>query len=113
MKRILIVVTILVLAARSTPAQTPSSGAVARGCSTIFYIDWDCDGYGPGVRASGTYPIVGFYATVGILGDRPDADDTSASLNTAASVLAAYDANSNSTLDNAELKTFLAQRRGY
>jgi hypothetical protein len=84
-----------------------SAGArVGRGCTTVWYIDEDCDGYGPGVRSSGTYG----YNQLG-LGDRPDADDTSATLNTFASVVSAYDANSNGQFDNSELKTFLFQRK--
>jgi hypothetical protein len=80
---------------------------IGKGCTTAWYIDEDCDGYGPGVRSSGSYA----YNQLGV-GDRPDADDTSLTLNTFASVVAAYDANKNSQLDNNELKTFLSQRKG-
>jgi hypothetical protein len=83
-----------------------SAVVIGKGCTTAWYIDEDCDGYGPGVRSSGTYG----YNQLGV-GDRPDADDTSPTLNTFASVVAAYDANANSQLDNNELRTFLSERR--
>jgi hypothetical protein len=82
-----------------------SAVVIGRGCTTVWYIDEDCDGYGPGVRSSGTYA----YNQPG-LGDRPDADDTSASLNTFATVASAF--GSGGTLSNAQLKTFLMQRKG-
>jgi hypothetical protein len=83
-----------------------SAGAKAgRGCTMPWFIDEDCDGYGPGVRSSGSYG----YNRLGV-GDRPDADDTSAALNTFASVASAF--GSGGTLSNAQLKAFLAQRKG-
>jgi hypothetical protein len=78
---------------------------IAKGCTTAYYIDWDCDGYGPGVRSNGVYG----WDALGV-GDMPDADDTVASINTTATVAAAY--GSGGTLTNAQLKTFLATR-GY
>ncbi len=87
-------------------ADNPEPGAgIARGCTTAWYIDWDCDGYGPGVRASGVYG----WDQTGV-GDMPDADDAVESINTTATVAAAY--GSGGTLTNAQLKTFLATR-GY
>jgi hypothetical protein len=88
------------------PTPTPpltDAVAIGKGCTTAWYIDEDCDGYGVGVRSSGLYGDVG-------LGDKPDADDSNAALNTPASVLAAYDANKNGTLDASELKAFLVTK---
>ena len=82
-----------------------SAVAIGKGCTTAWYIDEDCDGYGPGVRSSGTYG----YNQLGV-GDKPDANDSNANINTVASVVAAY--GSGGTLSNAQLKTFLATR-GY
>jgi hypothetical protein len=83
-------------------ADQPSAGAgIARGCTTAYYIDWDCDGYGPGVRSSGVYG----WDVLGV-GDMPDADDEDADINTTASVIAAF--GSGGSLSNAQLKTFLA-----
>lgn len=81
---------------------------VGRGCTSVWFIDEDCDGYGVGVRTSGHYGV-----SLPGLGDKPDADDTQPFLNTAASVTAAYDADADGTLSAAELKTFLSARRGY
>ena len=89
------------------PVRAQSMVPIGKGCTTAFYIDWDCDGYGPGVRSSGVYG----YQTPGV-GNKPDADDSDASINTPATVLTAYDANGNATLDNAELKKFLLERKG-
>jgi parallel beta-helix repeat protein len=93
-----------------TPAPTvpfdPASGVrLGRGCTTAWFIDEDCDGYGVGVRSSGSYGDIG-------LGDKPDATDLDASLNTPASVLAAYDANHNGALETSELKSFLSAKKG-
>ena len=89
------------------PVRAQSMVPIGKGCTTAFYIDWDCDGYGPGVRSSGVYG----YQTPGV-GNKPDADDSDASINTPATVLTAYDANGNATLDNPELKKFLLERKG-
>lgn len=78
---------------------------IAKGCTSAYYIDWDCDGYGPGVRSSGVYG----WNQPG-LGDMPDADDTDASLNTLATVAAAY--GSGGSLTNTQLKSFLSAEKG-
>jgi parallel beta-helix repeat protein len=90
-----------------TPTPAPPPGGpvyIGSGCTTAWFIDEDCDGYGVGVRSSGTYGDIG-------VGDRPDADDTNPALNTAASVRSMYDANHNGTLDVAELRRFLSERK--
>jgi parallel beta-helix repeat protein len=79
---------------------------MGKGCTTAWFIDEDCDGHGVAVRSSGVYGAVG-------LGDRPDADDADAQINTPASVLTSYDANKNGILDTTELKAFMRARRGY
>ena len=89
----------------SDQSTTPSDGRLGRGCTSAWFIDEDCDGFGVGVRSSGSYGGPG-------LGDRPDANDTDATINTAATVRAAYDANGNGALDTAELKSFLAAHKG-
>ena len=97
-----------VTTASATSGQ-PTVTYLSVGCTTAWFIDEDCDGYGVGVRSSGRYSA----QTNGGegLGDRPDADDTSATLNTTASVIAAY--GSGGSLSNSQLKTFLSARRGY
>jgi hypothetical protein len=52
------------------------------GCTTAYYIDKDCDGYGVGKKAGGEYPLypAGIAYKLGdpanwSLGDLPDADD--------------------------------------
>jgi hypothetical protein len=57
---------------------------IGKGCSTAYYIDKDCDGYGVGVRVDGDY------LTVGNIGDKADADDNDATVNTAATTLSKY-----------------------
>lgn len=91
---------------------TNVGAGLARGCTTAYYIDWDCDGYGPGVQSDNAYPITGLSAAI-TSGDMPDADDTDPFINTPDTVLANYDADSNGALSSAELKTFLSERRGY
>jgi hypothetical protein len=94
--------------ASAGPGGATTPGKIGRGCSTAWFIDEDCDGYGVGVRSSGVYG----WDVLGV-GDMPDADDNDPAINTPASVLAAYDANKNGRLDTAELKRFLAEHRGY
>jgi hypothetical protein len=57
---------------------------IGKGCSTAFFIDKDCDGYGVGIRADGDY------TTPGNTGDMADADDDDPAVNSTASVLAKY-----------------------
>lgn len=66
----------------------PKSGGVwpatysmilGKGCTTAYHIDADCDGYGVGTDSNDPNPLFG-----------PDADDTDATVNTTASVLAKY-----------------------
>jgi hypothetical protein len=93
----------LVNTATEEAAADPSSvgAGIARGCTTVWYIDWDCDGYGPGVRSSGVYG----WDVLGV-GNMPDADDEDADINTTATVIAEF--GSGGSLSNAQLKTFLA-----
>jgi parallel beta-helix repeat protein len=87
------------------PTTAPASLHLGRGCTTAWFIDEDCDGYGVAVRSSGSYGGPG-------VGDRPDADDRDPAINTAQTVLAQYDANHNGVLDPSELKLFLSQHKG-
>jgi hypothetical protein len=75
-------------AAASGSVQASQAGFsnIGKGCTTAYYIDNDCDGYGVGVRTDGDY------TTAGNVGDKPDADDNDATVNTAASVLSKYGA---------------------
>ena len=67
----------------ATPSQIGFSN-LGKGCSTAYFIDKDCDGYGVAVRADGDY------TTAANIGDKADADDDDPDVNTAASVLAKY-----------------------
>ncbi len=66
--------------------QEPSASFVhlGRGCTFAFGIDWDCDGYGPGIKLDGQYGKDNGY------GDKPDADDNDVTVNTFQSVEAKY-----------------------
>ena len=70
---------------------------IGKGCTTAYYIDKDCDGYGVGVRGDGIYDIPG------LVGDMPDADDEDFLVNTPESVLSKY-----GTIQN-----FLAVAKGH
>src|ERR1035438_5026570 len=54
---------------------------VGQGCTTVYHIDKDCDGYGVGPTTITTDPNPLF---------GPDADDNDATVNTPASVLTKY-----------------------
>jgi hypothetical protein len=84
---------------------------IGPGCTTAFFIDRDCSGYGVGVKSSGVYPLsqgahVGtpaWYTT----GDRPDADDEDPTVNTTAQWQAKWGA------DNAAMIRFLRIRKAF
>jgi len=98
---------VITITREASGGEATSLGAgYARGCTTPYYIDWDCDGYGPGVRSTGVYGW-----DVNGAGDMPDASDEDAGINTTASVISAYGSGGN--LSNAQLKTFLSTERGY
>jgi hypothetical protein len=97
----------LMLAALGLHAQS----RVGAGCTTAFYIDLDCDGYGVGKKTSGKYPLgisdtintPGTYTT----GDMPDADDSDPAVHTTAEWEAKWGAS------NAGIVKFLQQRKGF
>lgn len=78
----------LLFMGRVPPLSASPPEIIGRGCTTAFFIDKDCSGYGVGVKSSGVYPLspgahVGtpaWYTT----GDRPDADDEDPTVNTTA-----------------------------
>lgn len=80
MRRLLI----SLLFAASAFAQTH----IGVGCTTAYYIDKDCDGYGVGKKLSGNYPLGVGVTAVG--GDKPDADDTDPAINTPATWTGSY-----------------------
>jgi len=83
---------------------------VGKGCTTVYYIDKDCDGYGVGKKSSGVYPLgsgVAFQPGTYTLGDMPDADDNDAAVNTPASWLAKWGSG------NQGLVNFLGQRKSF
>ncbi|MEK6909016.1 MAG: right-handed parallel beta-helix repeat-containing protein, partial [Nanoarchaeota archaeon] len=77
---------------------------VGFGCTTAWYIDKDCDGYGVGKQSGGQY---GRY-DVNIHGDLPDVDDSDPNLNTPQSVNQNY----GDFRDIQNLRNFLVSR-GY
>jgi hypothetical protein len=82
------------------------------GCTTAYFIDKDCDGYGVGKKSSGTYTLgyngntqgnPGIYTT----GDLPDADDSDPTVSTTAQWQAKWGTT------NAGMVNFLQQRKGF
>jgi len=85
MKRLQLSLIILILLSLCTLSYGHGNGLtdtythLRKGCSTAFYIDDDCDGYGVGLRPDGNYGGYG-----------PDADDTDPTVNTSATVISKY-----------------------
>ena len=82
---------------------------LGKGCTTAWFKDEDCDGYGVGKQSDNVYSNVAVPTAVGNIGDLPDADDTDAQVNTWDSVKAKY---GDPAVDFNNLRTFL-QARGY
>ena len=84
---------------------------IGPGCTTAFFIDKDCSGYGVGLKSSGDYPLSqgqhvgtpGWYTT----GDKPDADDEDPTVNTTAQWQAKWGT------DNVEMVRFLKTRKTF
>src|SRR4051812_10384849 len=82
------------------------------GCTTAYFIDADCDGYGVGKKSSGIYPLglngnVLGSPLIATAGDLPDADDQDATVHTTAQWQAKWGSNS------AGMANFLATRKGF
>src|SRR5262249_37418623 len=94
-------------------AQTPVS--IGKGCTTAFYIDKDCDGYGVAMRSDSDYGpgnVSGANYSTAKIGDLPDADDNDPTVNTVASWRTKYGSGpSDESL--ATLQAFLLASRGY
>ncbi|MFX0195817.1 MAG: choice-of-anchor Q domain-containing protein [Candidatus Hodarchaeota archaeon] len=90
-------VTLVFASLVATPAYVFSYVSIAKGCTTAFYIDKDCDGYGVG-----TGYVTGM-----------DADDEDASINNLASVEAVYGEldSGDPVTAKANLLNFLANRK--
>src|SRR5689334_24848951 len=89
----------------------PQPQAIGMGCTTVYYIDKDCDGYGVGKKSSGIYPL-GDNTALGspgtyTMGDMPDADDEDPAVNTTASWEAKWGKG------NQAIVNFLQQRKGF
>jgi hypothetical protein len=84
---------------------------IGRGCTTVYYIDKDCDGYGVGKKASDVYPLGETDAASGPYtvptGDMQDADDNDQEVNTTVSWQAKWGS------DNAGMVNFLEQRKNF
>ena len=81
---------------------------IGEGCTTAWFIDKDCDGFGPGKQADDVYSNVVAPSQVGNIGDMADADDNDDQVWDQATAEAKY-----GTFDNINnLRTFL-QARGY
>lgn len=99
-------------AAAPPPPPPPPSGLqmVGIGCTTVYYIDKDCDGFGTGKKASDVYPLgsgVSFQPGTYTMGDKPDADDTDATVNTTASWQTKWGTT------NQGMVNFLQQKKGF
>ncbi len=99
-----------ILLGQSALAGVPVS--VGPGCTTVYFIDKDCDGYGVGKKAGGVYSME--YAGHNLLdaawytmGDLPDADDEDATVSTTAQWQAKWGDN------NQGMINFLQQRKGF
>jgi len=89
----------------------PPPQVIGPGCTTAFFIDKDCSGYGVGVKSSGDYSLsqgahvgtAAWYTT----GDRPDADNQDPSVNTTAQWQAKWGS------DNSAMIRFLRERKNF
>ena len=120
-KRLFFTCSILITLASTLSAQVQ----IGRGCTTVYYIDKDCDGYGLGKRSNNTYNVgfngrpVGEYYSLGQpwggqTGDLADADDNDPTVNTAASWTAKYVAAPGGPAQiNAGIVTFLQTVKGF
>lgn len=85
---------------------------VGKGCTTAFFLDLDCDGYGVGKLASGLYSI-GYNGNLqgrllnATTGDMPDADDQDPTVRTTAEWQAKWGTS------NAAMVSFLQTRKGF
>ena len=107
----LVVVPLMLLFTAGQPLSASQPDIIGPGCTTAFFIDKDCSGYGAGVKSSGNYPLsqgqpVGtpaWYTT----GDKPDADDEDPTVNTTAQWQAKWGT------DNAGMAHFLRTRKNF
>src|SRR4051812_10982769 len=93
-------------------APAAAQANIGRGCTTAFYIDHDCDGYGVGKKSSGVYIVgangeVNGHPLIETTGDMPDADDEDPTVHTADEWRAKWGS------DNDGMVNFLAQRKGF
>jgi hypothetical protein len=101
----------LLLIGSIQPLSAAPAKIIGPGCTTAFFIDKDCSGYGVGVKSSGDYPLSqgqpvgtpGWYTT----GDKPDADDEDPTVNTTAQWQAKWGT------DNAGVVHFLRTRKNF
>lgn len=94
------------------PSQQASGTGLGIGCSTVYFIDKDCDGYGVGKKSSGTYTIGVNGEVLGnplieTSGDMPDADDEDPTVHTTAEWQAKWGNN------NTAVANFLSARKGF
>jgi hypothetical protein len=91
-----------------SPSSNPNFARIGKGCTTAWYIDKDCDGWGVRVRSDNQYIIYGGND----YGDKPDANDNDPTVNTPSSVHndPRYLVSGN-TVET--LKNFLQNGRGY
>ena len=107
----LVVVPLMLLFTAGQPLSASQPEIIGSGCTTAFFIDKDCSGYGVGVKSSGDYPLSqgqpvgtpGWYTT----GDKPDADDEDPTVNTTAQWQAKWGT------DNAGMVRFLRTRKNF
>src|SRR5688572_25681721 len=89
-------------------AAAPQS--IGQGCTTMYYIDKDCDGYGVGKKSSGLYPLgsgMTFQPGTYTVGDMVDADDEDPKVNTTVSWQAKWGTTKESMVN------FLQVRKGF
>ncbi len=85
---------------------------IGKGCTTAFYIDKDCDGYGVGKKSDGNY-ILGFNGEalgkplIESAGNMPDADDEDASVHSTAQWQAKWGNGNSAIID------FLRERKAF
>lgn len=111
MRAALLVVPLTLLCVGRQPLCASPPEILASGCTTAFFIDKDCSGYGVGVKSSGVYPLSqgqpvgtpGWYTT----GDKPDADNEDPTINTTEQWQAKWG------IDNAGMVRFLQTRKNF